>query len=89
MYLDDFDVCPSDNTKAVCQLCHNEVSRGGKPAKTFSPTNLKTHLQRTHLKEYKEYTEKKKQEVTERNFRHSPLIFLNKQVQTIPAGDGT
>lgn len=66
---DYFCVCPVDNTKAVCNSCHKEVSRGGKTAKKISPTNLKTHLQRTHIKLYDEYTEKIKQEVEDRKRR--------------------
>ena len=88
----NFDVSLSDNTKAVCKVCRSEVSRGGKTAKTFSPTNLKTHLQRTHLKEYNEYTEKIKQEVAERKRKSdssSSTTSLAKQVfrqqQTIGA----
>ena len=60
---DYFSLCQTDNAKAVCKICQTQVSRGGKSAKSFSPTNLETHLQR-HEIEYREYLEKKKEEET-------------------------
>lgn len=53
-----FIINAQDNTKAVCLLCNNNISRGksGNP----NTTNMIGHLQRHHVAQYLEYQKSKK-----------------------------
>jgi len=43
-----FTISTADEHKAICNLCTAEVSRGGSRAKTYTTTNLQTHLSTHH-----------------------------------------
>ena len=60
-----FVVSERNEQFAVCQLCRENVSQGGKTIKTFGTTNLIDHLKKNHPVDFKDYEEKKKvQELT-------------------------
>ena len=59
-----FVVSERNERFAVCQLCRENVSRGGKTIKTFGTSNLIDHLKKKHPVDFKDYEEKKVQELT-------------------------
>ena len=60
-----FVVSERNKRFAVCQLCNENVSRGGKTMKTFGTSNLIDHLRKKHPTDFRDYEEKKKvQELT-------------------------
>ena len=60
-----FVVSERNERFAVCQLCNENVSRGGKTMKTFGTSNLIDHLRKKHPTDFRDYEEKKKvQELT-------------------------
>lgn len=48
-----------DSRFAKCNTCKQEISRGGKTTKTFTTSNLVSHLKYKHKAEYDEYEKKK------------------------------
>ena len=55
-----FVVSERNERFAVCQLCNENVSRGGKTIKTFGTSNLIDHLRKKHPTDFRDYEEKKK-----------------------------
>lgn len=43
-----FSVSKSNDQKALCNICHCLVSRGGKDTRSYTTTNLKRHMERSH-----------------------------------------
>ena len=43
-----FTISATDDSKAVCNQCGDEISRGGKNRKSFNTTNLCKHLESLH-----------------------------------------
>ena len=52
-------IVTEDSKFARCKICKHEVSRGGKTTKTFTTSNLVSHLKHKHGPEYKQYLEEK------------------------------
>ena len=50
-----------DSRLAICQLCKDEVPRGGQNSKSYTVTNLVHHLKTKHGQEYAEYEKSEKQ----------------------------
>lgn len=46
-----FTVCPSDNSRATCNFCNINISRGGTSVRGYTTTNLSRHLLTFHSKE--------------------------------------
>ena len=60
-----FVVSERNERFAVCQICNENVSQGGKTIKTFGTSNLIDHLRKKHPTDFRDYEEKKKvQELT-------------------------
>ena len=58
-----FHIKCEDNSKAVCNLCHAEISRGGSTAKTYSTTSLRNHLKAIHRNIYLDLEESESKRV--------------------------
>ena len=63
---DYFKVSERNQCFAICQDCKNEVSHGDPTVKTFNTSNLINHLRREHPTDFKDYEEKKVQELKEK-----------------------
>ena len=50
-----FSICSIDESKAICAMCGETISRGGKCAKTYTTTNLKKHLHSRHRLQFEEF----------------------------------
>ena len=59
-----FNSVAEDSRFAKCNVCKQEISRGGKTTKTFTTSNLVSHLKYKHKPEYDKY-QKKKEEINE------------------------
>ena len=59
-----FVVSERNERFAVCQICNENVLRGGKTIKTFGTSNLIDHLRKKHPTDFRDYEEKKVQELT-------------------------
>ena len=60
-----FIVSERNERFAMCLLCQENVSQGGKTIKTFGTSTLIDHLKKKHPVDFKDYEEKKKvQELT-------------------------
>ena len=55
-----FLVSERNENFSVCQLCNENVSRGGKTVKTFNTSNMIDHLRKKHPVDFRDYEEKKK-----------------------------
>lgn len=53
-----------DSRFAKCNVCKQEISHCGKTTKTFTTSNLVSHLKYKHKPEYNKY-QKKKEEINE------------------------
>ena len=61
-----FKVSECNQRFTVCQCCENDVSHGGLTVKTLKTSNLINHLRREHSIDFKDYEEKKVQELKEK-----------------------
>ena len=66
-----FKVKDGDQTKAICQLCQKELSRG-ENARTRGTSNLRRHIQSAHSDEWKktEEADKKRKEANRELYYH-------------------
>ena len=58
-------VLAEDSRLHICQLCKDEVPRGGQSTKSYMTTNLVHHLKTKHGQEYVEYEKKKSEKQNE------------------------
>jgi hypothetical protein len=70
-----FTVKEADPSKATCNLCSKEISRGGKKAKTYATTGLRNHLEGIHKLEYQEVVKEEK----DRDRASSPSLLFPRQ----------
>ena len=49
-----------DESKAVCDTCGDNISRGGKCSKHFTTSNLKKHMKLHHSPQFKEMEEEER-----------------------------
>ena len=59
----EFFVLDEDTKYAVCNTCQTRISRGGKSTKSYTTTNLVSHLAK-HPEVNKQYSERKAAEET-------------------------
>jgi hypothetical protein len=81
-----FKIADDDKTKAICQLCNTQISRGQKVG-YFNTTNMWKHLSTKHDKELKE--EKEKEEKKQEKKRTLPLHFSTTKKLTKAAKDSS
>ena len=60
-----FKISASDESKAVCDTCGDNISRGGKCSKTFTTSNLKKHMKLRHSPQFKEQEKSREAEAME------------------------
>ena len=79
-----FVVSERNERFAACQLCQENVLWGGKTIKTFDISNLIDHLKKKHSVDFKDYEEKKVQELTIKQSKEhgkKQLTFENTNIQ--------
>ena len=54
----DYFTVAEDTTVALCKVCFETISRGGKCTKTFNTSNMVYHLKVKHSSEYADYKKK-------------------------------
>ena len=69
---DFFAVNSLDISKANCNICNSCVSRGGKEAKSYSTTNLISHLKNKHVSEFAQFNKAKSTHAMKRSPSASP-----------------
>ena len=55
-----FSISVSDNKKAVCHECNENVARGGDKTNSFNTSNLRKHLKNRHPDKLRELEESEK-----------------------------
>ena len=78
-----FAILESNERFAVCQHCNEQVSRGGKTAKTFNTSNLIDHLRKNHPVDFKDYEGKKKDQETNEKQSTEHRKSLRKQLTLV------
>ena len=56
-----FTISVSDEKKAVCHECHEDVARGGDKTNSFNTSNLRKHLKCRHPDKLRELEESEKE----------------------------
>ncbi|GAA6106961.1 uncharacterized protein zgc:66472 isoform X4 [Tachysurus ichikawai] len=78
-----FKVSDKDVQLAVCNVCRDEIPRGGSKQRHFNTTNMIRHLRTCHTTEYAEYKKRNQPKPTT-----SPSLNQPTEVGRVLAGSG-
>ena len=88
----DYFTLAEDERFATCNKCKQNISRGGKDAKTYGTTNLTVHLRAKHTESHAEFEKKAKEQKDAKEKKTesgtgTPRQELHRQLSLVQCGD--